>query len=912
MAPGTRRANRSGYAEHDDFEGLPVRQWRHDWVTVAPPPQQEQQKQNDIWSIELLHGMPKDSHLLPPHSQELLLAARSGRLYKRPAPAEDDEADNDALPEKTDKKEEDASTKGFSMKVWKQIPRNSEATASSHLAKRRKNTVTIASRTVEDRVQGPTVTRATVRRIDAAGNAYTEEVTLGDGQQVVGEIISTRVEPAPGPRGEAAVPPAPAIRKRPLPPKRKPKGGPGRGKKRVKFPATDAPQPVAAPAPANGAAPVPAVKQEGTSEPGIKQEVDDSTNHDSEAAGDDDDDDDDDGDEGDEGDDGDESATPADSTQLEGSQLDSDRQDHEMTDAAPMAPPTVTSAPERPDIEMGSDEIPSEPLVPPAPVSAINLAPPLSLGPLGPIPRLEGSPLKNVIMPSPTTEVPPEIRPEPQPQVPLTAESLQKVEVTDAVSLMPPTSTGPSLPVEAKPTDVNEEIQSAVAEPRSIVQAPEAAAPSAPAPTPALESVIPQADSLKDESLLPPPPEEVGNIDSTPPAAESVCMAPDGGDKPVQTQATEEAVQDIPSKPSSEHADTVMTEDSVKPEDSASVVAPVSETAEIPPVEPASEPMVEHMEVEDMMMEDTPVESFADVPIPAPAESIVESTTAVVTEPTGQEETPASPPKTGNRVASEEPNLLGALMGELDRQSGESMETEPSEPVPTAEPVPEAAPEPVAELVIETVAEPAPEVADLMDTADEPAPATTEAPVETSAEAPVVPPTEPPAEVAGESAPNPVPESAVEPAEVVKPEESSVTEEPEPVEEAQPLEEVQPSDEPRIETPQPSDAPTSEPPKPADTKSEETLVQEPPSEAPASEATPVVDAPIEAPATASPVIEESSTTVVLPVAEAPAVEAPPVESAAVEAVQAAETVAAEPPSAEAPSTKSPPAEDPEA
>jgi hypothetical protein len=188
-------------------------------------------------------------------------------LYKRPAPTEDDEADNDALPEKTDKKEDDASTKGFSMKVWKQIPRNSEATASSHLAKRRKNTVTIASRTVEDRPQGPTVTRATVRRVDAAGNAYTEEVTLGDGQQVVGEIISTRVEPAPGPRGEVAVPPAPAIRKRPLPPKRKPKGGPGRGKKRVKFPAPDAPQPAAAPAPAHGAAPVPVVKPEGTSEP---------------------------------------------------------------------------------------------------------------------------------------------------------------------------------------------------------------------------------------------------------------------------------------------------------------------------------------------------------------------------------------------------------------------------------------------------------------------------------------------------------------------------------------------------------------------------------------------------------------------------------------------------------------------
>lgn len=241
-----------------------MRQWRHDWVTVAPPPQQEQQKPNDIWSIELLHGMPKDSHLLPPHSQELLLAARSGRLYKRPVPVEDDDGDNDALPEKSDKKEDDNSAQGFTMKVWKQIPRNTEGANVSHLAKRRKNTVTIASKTIEDKLQGPTVTRATVRRIDAAGNAYTEEITLAEGQQVTGEIVSTRVEAAPA-RVEPPPPPPPVVRKRPLPPKRKPKGGPGRGKKRVKFP--DAPL-VAAPAPAPvPGAPAPVAVKAETSEP---------------------------------------------------------------------------------------------------------------------------------------------------------------------------------------------------------------------------------------------------------------------------------------------------------------------------------------------------------------------------------------------------------------------------------------------------------------------------------------------------------------------------------------------------------------------------------------------------------------------------------------------------------------------
>ena len=65
-------------------------------MSIAPPPQQELQQQNDVWSLELIHGMPKDSNLLPPHSQELLRAARSGRLYKRPAPVENEDDDADA------------------------------------------------------------------------------------------------------------------------------------------------------------------------------------------------------------------------------------------------------------------------------------------------------------------------------------------------------------------------------------------------------------------------------------------------------------------------------------------------------------------------------------------------------------------------------------------------------------------------------------------------------------------------------------------------------------------------------------------------------------------------------------------------------------------------------------------------
>lgn len=219
--------------------GLPVRQWRQDWVNIAPPPPQEQIQQNDIWAPELFHHMPKDFALLAPHSQELLRAARSGRLYKRPAPPEDEEADTDAaqLTEKIEKKEDDSASQGFSVRLWKQIPRNNEGSGLSHLAKRRKGTVTIASKTVDEKAMaGPMVTRATVRRTDAAGNPYTEEVTLADGQQVTGEIISTRVEAVPTASPDGFVAPTAVQKKRPPPPKRKSKAGPGRGRKKLKYP----------------------------------------------------------------------------------------------------------------------------------------------------------------------------------------------------------------------------------------------------------------------------------------------------------------------------------------------------------------------------------------------------------------------------------------------------------------------------------------------------------------------------------------------------------------------------------------------------------------------------------------------------------------------------------------------------
>jgi hypothetical protein len=180
--------------------------------------------------------MPRESHLLPPHTQELLRAARSGRLYKRPAPIEEEELDADLDVIKGEKKDSEPANDGYMVKLWKQVPRNAESQTISHLAKRHKNTVTLASKAIAPQAAGPTVIRATIRRMDAAGNPYEQTVTLADGQQVDGEIISTTVVPAPAAaQGDLAVQQTTPVRRRPPPPKRKPKGA-GRGRKKGKLP----------------------------------------------------------------------------------------------------------------------------------------------------------------------------------------------------------------------------------------------------------------------------------------------------------------------------------------------------------------------------------------------------------------------------------------------------------------------------------------------------------------------------------------------------------------------------------------------------------------------------------------------------------------------------------------------------
>ncbi|KAI1212834.1 uncharacterized protein F4807DRAFT_414762 [Annulohypoxylon truncatum] len=397
----TRRGNRSGYVEHDDFEGLPVRQWRQEWVKIAPPPPPDTTQKNDVWAIELPHGMPKDSHLLPTHTQELLRAARSGRLYKRPPPAEEEEVDPDAaLAEKTDKKEEDPSTKGYQVKVWKQVARNAEGSTISHLAKRRKGLITLSSSLPAGPSSGPTIMKATVRRIDAAGNPYTQEITLDEGQPVDGEIISTTVVPAPNAAASAdASVAATPVRRRPPPPKRKPKG-PGRGrKKKLPLPASiQSEATVAGVDSAAGSAKV-SDPENGDVKPGDQSE---SKNQDSEMADDDEGDDgEDDGEEGDDGDEGDEE----DSEMPDGDggttfQADSETKSEAKTDPSPTLKTSSTVVQTEPSTEATpvhtSTEAGSPPPRLPSPPLNLNLSPTQPLLPHIP-PHFEGSPLKNVV-----------------------------------------------------------------------------------------------------------------------------------------------------------------------------------------------------------------------------------------------------------------------------------------------------------------------------------------------------------------------------------------------------------------------------------------------------------------------------------------------------------------------------------
>lgn len=199
--------------------------------------------------------MPRDSHLLPEVSQQLLRAARAGRIYRPPTPPNDyDEKDNP--PEEEEVKE---IQQGFVAKKWSLVPRHLEEPEREHLAKRRKGLPPTWGGGALGPLAPQTAFRKTkVRKFDAEGNAHIYEVLAPEGQKIEGEVVeedealkSAPVETAVAPgtvvegvgivNAEGVVvandllQPTPT-RKKPPPPRRKPKRGPGRGRKKVTFP----------------------------------------------------------------------------------------------------------------------------------------------------------------------------------------------------------------------------------------------------------------------------------------------------------------------------------------------------------------------------------------------------------------------------------------------------------------------------------------------------------------------------------------------------------------------------------------------------------------------------------------------------------------------------------------------------
>ncbi|OAL56866.1 hypothetical protein IQ07DRAFT_555189 [Pyrenochaeta sp. DS3sAY3a] len=239
------RSNRSarGQIEHNVLEGLPINQYREVEITIGPSSVDNKPVDKDAWP-EL--PMPRDSQMLPEHSQQLLRAARSGRIFKPPAPPEDD---NEMKDEEEENKEVQV---GFAVKKYIKVARHLEAPEPEYLAKRRKG---LPSPYTNGQVVQP-LRETKIKKLDADGNVAVYKVLVPEGQAVEGEVAPTdaAIEVAPATAVPGTVVEGLGVvnaegvvvandilqqtppRRRPPPPKKKMKrAGPGRGKKRVVF-----------------------------------------------------------------------------------------------------------------------------------------------------------------------------------------------------------------------------------------------------------------------------------------------------------------------------------------------------------------------------------------------------------------------------------------------------------------------------------------------------------------------------------------------------------------------------------------------------------------------------------------------------------------------------------------------------
>jgi hypothetical protein len=241
------------------LEGLPINQYREVEITVGANVGDNKPADKDAWP-EL--PMPRDSHMLPEYSQQILRAARAGRIYRPPAPPEDD---NEMKDEEEEVKEVQT---GFTVKKYVKVARHLEVPEPEYLAKRRKG---LPSQHAMNGVAAPVLRETKVKKFDAEGNALVYEVQPTDAALEVSPATAapgTIVEGVGIVNAEGVVvanelllqtPP----RRRPPPPKKK-RGGPGR-KKRVIFAEGAAEHGTPSSTAGGDLLAVPGVKQEGGS-----------------------------------------------------------------------------------------------------------------------------------------------------------------------------------------------------------------------------------------------------------------------------------------------------------------------------------------------------------------------------------------------------------------------------------------------------------------------------------------------------------------------------------------------------------------------------------------------------------------------------------------------------------------------
>ena len=201
--------------------------------------------------------MPRDSTLLPEWSQQLLRAARAGRLFEHPTSASDCTGEKSEAKRNGDAEHELHSNDQHCVTIrkWTRAPRHLEEPEQDYLAKRRKGLPSLRNGIAGYLGFGSAMRKTKIRKVDSEGNANVWQVLVPEGQSVEGEITNEEESVLAVPKatipgtvieGVGAVnsdglvvvndrlistPP----RRRPPPPRRKPKKGPGRGRKKVIF-----------------------------------------------------------------------------------------------------------------------------------------------------------------------------------------------------------------------------------------------------------------------------------------------------------------------------------------------------------------------------------------------------------------------------------------------------------------------------------------------------------------------------------------------------------------------------------------------------------------------------------------------------------------------------------------------------